>query len=106
MKIIDLKQIKADEQFKPHKIIQQEEVEVVILAFEPGQGLPVHKTPVDVFFYIVEGEAEILVGKETKTVKAGSIVLSPANIDHTVKNTSGEDNKVMVVKTPSPGIKK
>ncbi len=102
MEVIDLEQIKTEEKFRPHKIIQQDEVEVVILPFAPGQGLPVHTTPVDVFFQVLEGRVEIAVGDEVKEVPAGKVVLSPADIPHAVKNRSDRDVKVMVVKTPNP----
>ncbi len=102
MEIIDLKSIESSEEFRPHKLIQKDEVEVVLLAFEPGQGLPVHETPVDVFFHVIEGEAKIKVGEEEKTVSEGNIVLSPADIPHTVRNESEEEAKILVVKTPKP----
>ncbi len=56
----------------------------------------------DVFFYVVEGTAEIQVGDEIKEVEHGNIVLSPKDILHNVRNTSDEDAKIMVVKTPMP----
>ncbi len=103
METIDLDEIEADEKnFSPNRLIQQDEVEVVLLAFSPGQGLKEHTTPVDVFFYVVEGTAEIQVGDKIKQVEENNIVLSPKNIPHNVKNTSEEDTKVMVVKTPNP----
>jgi len=102
MEIINLDSIEPSEKFQPHKLIQKEEVEVVLLAFEPGQGLPIHETPVDVFFHVIEGEAHIKVGENEKTVSEGNIVLSPADIPHTVKNKSDEKAKILVVKTPKP----
>ncbi len=102
MEIIDLDSIESSEEFKPHKLIQKDEVEVVLLAFEPGQGLPVHETPVDVFFHVVEGEAEIKVGEEKEVVPEGNIALSPADIPHSVKNNSESEAKILVVKTPQP----
>ncbi|MFW6196918.1 MAG: cupin domain-containing protein [Thermoplasmatota archaeon] len=102
MEIIDTERYEAKEDFEPHRLIQEDEVQVVLLAFEPGQGLPVHTTPVDVFFYVIEGEPTIKVGDEEKAISAGNIVLSPKDIPHTVKNESEEDTKVLVVKTPNP----
>lgn len=103
MEIIDLDEIKPDEEkFSPNRLIQQDEVEVVLLAFSPGQGLKEHTTPVDVFFYVVEGTAEIQVGNEVKQVEEKNIVLSPKDIPHNVKNTSDEEAKILVVKTPNP----
>lgn len=102
MDVIDTKKFEAEEEFKPNRLIQQDEVQVVLLAFQPGQGLPVHTTPVDVFFYVIEGEPTIKVGDEEKQISSGNIVLSPRDIPHTVKNESDEDTKVLVVKTPNP----
>ncbi|MFW5945500.1 MAG: cupin domain-containing protein [Candidatus Natronoplasma sp.] len=103
MEIINLDEIKLNnEMFSPNRLIQQDEVEVVLLAFSPGQGLKEHTTPVDVFFYVVEGIAEVQVGDEIKQVDEKSIVLSPKDIPHNVKNTSDEDAKILVVKTPKP----
>ncbi len=103
MEKIDLDGIEAEEEsFSPNRLIQQEEVEVVLLAFSPGQGLKEHTTPVDVFFYVVEGKAEIQVGDDIEQVEEKNIVLSPKDIPHNVRNTSDEDTKVMVVKTPKP----
>ncbi|KXB05431.1 hypothetical protein AKJ49_00815 [candidate division MSBL1 archaeon SCGC-AAA382A03] len=95
--------MESSEEFKPHKLIQKDEVEVVLLAFEPGQGLPVHETSVDVFFHVIKGEAAIKVGEDEKNVSEGNIVLSPADIPHTVRNESDEEAKILVVKTPQPG---
>ena len=102
MDTIDLESIEASEEFQPHKLIQKDEVEVVLLAFQPGQGLPVHETPVDVFFLVLEGEPTIKVGEDVKVISAGNIILSPADIPHTVRNESDEDAKILVVKTPQP----
>ncbi len=102
MEIIDTEGYEAKDEFKPNKVIQEDDVEVVLLAFQPGQGLPVHTTPVDVFFYVIEGKPTIKVGDEEKAVSGGNIVLSPKDIPHTVKNESDDDTKVLVVKTPNP----
>lgn len=102
MKIIDLEKYEGKDDFKPHKVIQEEDVEVVLLIFKPGQGLPVHKTPVDVFFHIIEGIPDIKVGDEVKEVSSGSLVWSPKDIPHTIENNSSDTVRVLVVKTPNP----
>ncbi|MFO8110217.1 MAG: cupin domain-containing protein [Thermoplasmata archaeon] len=102
MKKIDLKEFEPKESFAPYKLIQQDEVDVVLLAFAPGQGLKEHTTPVNVFFHVIQGTAEIQVGDDVEHVPEGTIVLSPKDIPHNVRNTSHEDTKILVVKTPSP----
>lgn len=103
MEKIDLNEISPEEEkFSPNRLIEQEEVQVILLAFAPGQGLKEHTTPVDVFFHVIEGTAEIQIGEETEEIPEGNIVLSPKNIPHNVRNTSEEDAKILVVKTPNP----
>lgn len=103
MEVINLENvIFSAEKFIPNKLIEKREVQVVLLALEPGQEVPLHKTPVEVFFLVVKGKAEIIIGEEIKTVAAGNIVLSPANIPHAIKNNSPEKASVLVVKTPNP----
>ncbi|MFO7990760.1 MAG: cupin domain-containing protein [Thermoplasmata archaeon] len=103
MKKYDVNDIESNgEKFQPTKLIRKEDVEVVILPFAPGQGLPMHTTPVDVFFYIIEGKITVTVGDETEEIEAGNVVLSPKGIPHTLKNEADVDGKVMVVKTPKP----
>ncbi|MFW6048279.1 MAG: cupin domain-containing protein [Candidatus Natronoplasma sp.] len=103
METINLNDIETNkDKFSPKRLIQQDEVQVVLLAFAPEQGLKIHTTPVDVFFYVVEGTAEIQVGDEVEEVSQGNIVLSPKGIPHNVRNTSDGDSKILVVKTPNP----
>jgi len=84
------------------KLLVKDEVEVVRLELAPGKSLPVHKTPVEVFFYIIEGSGEIEVGDEREAVCAGDLVESPREIPHGLHNTSDKPFTVLVVKTPKP----
>ncbi len=84
------------------KLLSKTDVEVVRIKLDPGSSLPVHRTPVDVFFYIIEGCGEIEIGGESKTVEAGSVVESPKEIPHGLQNRSNGPFKVLVVKTPRP----
>lgn len=104
MEIINLEQsaISSGKKITPSRIIEKEEVQVVLLAFEPGQGVPEHKTPVDVFFYVVKGTVEIAIGEDNEEIREGNIVLSPANIPHAIKNNSSGRAMVLVIKTPNP----
>jgi len=84
------------------KLLSKEEVEAVRVELAPGSSLPVHGTPVDVFFFIIEGEGEVEIGGERETVSAGALVESPKNIPHGLHNTSDRPCSVLVVKTPRP----
>jgi len=60
-----------------------------IVKAKPGQGPPLHTHPYVEVAFIIEGTATITVGNETREVKAGGIVVIPANTPHRFVN-SGE----------------
>lgn len=54
----------------------------------------------DEAFYVLEGEAEVLVDGETKTIAAGEAGFAPKGKEHTFRLTGEEGGKVLVVVTP------
>jgi quercetin dioxygenase-like cupin family protein len=83
-------------------IYAHENAQVVILTLKPSESLRRHITPVDVFFYVLEGKGIVEVGEEKKEVEKDSIVHSPAKIVHCWYNESDKPLRIMVVKTPKP----
>ncbi len=74
----------------------------VHITLEPGQSLKKHVTPVDVFFYVLEGEGVVEIGGERETVSRDRIVESPARVPHRLANEGGGPFRVLVVKVPKP----
>ena len=88
---------------KAQRLYAHAEALVNHLTFQPGARLNTHTTPVDVFFYILEGKAWVEIGDERVAVEADSIVESPKDIPHALENHSDTDIlRVLVVKTPKP----
>jgi mannose-6-phosphate isomerase-like protein (cupin superfamily) len=58
-----------------------------IVKANPGQGPPLHKHPYVEVAFTIEGCATITVGDETREVKAGGIVVIPANTPHRFVNS-------------------
>ena len=58
-----------------------------IVNAKPGQGPPLHRHPYVEVAFTVEGCASITVGHETQEVKAGGIVVIPANTPHCFVNS-------------------
>jgi len=83
-------------------IYTHENAQVIILTLQPNESLKRHITPVDVFFYVLEGTGTVEVGEEKKQVTKDTIIHSPANIVHCWYNTSNKPLKIMVAKTPKP----
>ena len=58
-----------------------------IVKAEPGQGSPLRKHPYVEVAFTLEGRATITVGDEQREVKAGGIVVIPANTSHRFVNS-------------------
>src|SRR6266700_6038723 len=58
-----------------------------IVDARPGQGPPLHRHPYVEVAFTLEGCAAITVGNETHEVKAGGIVVIPANTPHRFVNS-------------------
>jgi quercetin dioxygenase-like cupin family protein len=58
-----------------------------IVNAKPGQGPPLHTHPYVEVAFTLEGRATITVGDETREVKAGGIVVIPANTPHRFVNS-------------------
>jgi quercetin dioxygenase-like cupin family protein len=60
-------------------IYSHENAQVITLTLNPSESLKRHITPVDVFFYVLEGKGVVEIGDEKKEVGKDTIVHSPAN---------------------------
>lgn len=80
------------------KIFESPQAAVIHMALKPGENLKSHITPVDILFYILEGEPTIEIGNEREKVSADSIVESPADIPHCVYNESDSLTRFLVIK--------
>jgi quercetin dioxygenase-like cupin family protein len=83
-------------------IYNHENAQVIVLTLQPGESLKRHITPVDVFFYVLEGRGVVEVGDEKKEVSKDTIIHSPARIIHCWYNKSDRVLRVLVAKTPKP----
>lgn len=105
MKAIELKDVPVNP--NPHgvetrKFHENEFVQAVQITLKPGEQLKKHITPVDIFFYVLEGTGIVEIGDEKREVTKDTFIESPANIPHCWYNYSNEIVKVLVVKTPCP----
>ena len=67
------------------EIIKKELGTVTFFAFDKGQGLSEHSAPFDAMDQAIDGEAEITISGVKKTVKAGQIIIMPANEPHALQ---------------------
>jgi mannose-6-phosphate isomerase-like protein (cupin superfamily) len=62
-------------------------ISAYVVNARPGEGPPLHEHPYVEVAFTVEGCATITVGAETREVKAGGIVVIPANTPHRFVNS-------------------
>ena len=79
-----------------------EHATVVHIELKPGETLKKHITPVDVLFYVLEGEGEITIGDETQKIRINELIVSPKKIPHQLGNTSSQTFRFLVIKVPKP----
>ena len=105
MRIIDVKNIEIAD--TPHKVdvrklFNFKYATIVHIKLKPDEALRKHKTPVDVNFYVLEGEGIVEIGDEREMVKKDQLIFSPAKIPHRLLNESEKDFRFLVIKTPTP----
>lgn len=67
------------------EIIQKTTGTVTLFAFDKNQGLSEHTAPYDALVMITDGQAEITVSGVKHELKAGEMLLMPANSPHALK---------------------
>ena len=72
----------ADGSVVSKTLIKKDIGNITLFAFDSGQGLSEHTAPFDAVVYILNGQAQITIGEKTSTVKAGEMLIMPANISH------------------------
>ena len=60
---------------------------ITFFGFDKGQSLSEHTAPFDAIVQIVEGSAEVSIGKKKYNVGEGEIIIMPANIPHAIHAT-------------------
>ncbi|HEC56757.1 MAG TPA: cupin domain-containing protein [Candidatus Syntrophoarchaeum butanivorans] len=92
--------LKAFIDYSPGSIVSKALIDkkagtVTLFAFDRGQGLSEHSAPYDVLVQIIEGESEIIIGGEAHRVRAGEVIIMPADVPHAVK--APEQFKMLLV---------
>ncbi|AGB41175.1 hypothetical protein Halha_1228 [Halobacteroides halobius DSM 5150] len=104
MEIIKMDQLKGTERWEGitvKKILKNEDTQVMNLVLQPGDKVPEHSVPVNVFFYIVEGKGTLRIGDEKKVVEAKDIIPCTPNTKMSLQADQGEKFVVLNIKTPS-----
>ena len=81
----DLPLVRDKDGVRGTKIYSQAEGEIVHMYLEPGAKLPLHNTPVNVAFYILEGNPTIIIGDEEQSFKIAGIGQKAVKLEKYIK---------------------
>lgn len=73
---------------------------ITLFALAEGEGISTHTTSGDAMVQILDGEAEITIGDQTLTVKAGETVIMPSDIPHALEARKAFKMLLTVIKRP------
>lgn len=86
-----------DDTVVSREVIKKELGTVTFFAFGHGQGLSEHSAPFDAMVQVIDGEAEITISGEVNTVKAGEIIIMPANEPHALQAKNGPYKMILTM---------
>ncbi len=66
-------------------VLKQPGGNVTLFAFDAGQELSEHTAPYDALVQVLEGEAEVTIAGRPHRLRAGDLILMPANKPHAVR---------------------
>ncbi|MFZ5754074.1 MAG: cupin domain-containing protein [Bacillota bacterium] len=81
-------------------IAQLPGVSVTLFSLAKGEGISTHTTSGDAMVQVLDGEAEITIGGEVVTVKAGETVIMPADVPHGLEARERFKMLLTVIKKP------
>lgn len=91
----------------PHKVdvrklYDDESAQIMHITLKSGESLKPHKTPVDVCFYILEGNPTVHIGEESKSFPKDTLIESPSKNIHYLSNENDDLARILVIKAPRP----
>jgi quercetin dioxygenase-like cupin family protein len=83
-KVLDLKDLITyqEGQVLSRTIAQVPTANITLFSLNKGEGISTHVTSGDAMVQILDGEAEITIGDDIFTVKAGETIIMPSDIPH------------------------
>lgn len=72
---------------------------LTLFAFGKGQGLSEHTAPYDAFVNVLDGEADVTVSGQTCRVKAGEMIILPANQPHALQAVTNFKMMLIMIRT-------
>lgn len=94
--VINLKEIEYLDKINKKQVFDNNESSLTLISFKAGVERALHCDEKDEVAQIIEGVADITVGKETHRLKAGEMIIMPAKIPHGL--FAVEDTKMLLLR--------
>jgi quercetin dioxygenase-like cupin family protein len=65
-----------------------DDITLIVEEIAPGDRIPLHIHPLNEVIVVLEGDAEVTLGDETRKVGAGAVVFIPAGTPHSTRNAT------------------
>jgi quercetin dioxygenase-like cupin family protein len=87
-------------------LVHHDHATIKNLILKKGESIPNHQVPVDVTFFILQGQGIINIADQSYQVKANDIVICPPNTMMSVKANDDTTLSFLNIKTPGIIVKK
>ena len=95
-KIIDLKEIEYLDTIHKKFVFDNEQSSLTLLSFKAGVERSIHTDEKDEVAQIIEGVADIAIGKDVYRLSAGQMIVMPAKTPHGLKAV--ENTKMLLLR--------
>ena len=79
-------------------LYKDEKTDVTLFGFAAGQELTEHRSPYTAIIQVLQGEAAFTLGKEEVKAQAGSWILMPPNLPHSLRATTSMKMLLTLIK--------
>ncbi len=80
-------------------IIEKKTGTVTLFAFDQGEGLSEHTAPFDAMVHVLDGEVEITISGKPFQLRAGEMIIMPADQPHALKAKTQFKMLLIMIKT-------
>ena len=99
MKIVSLSNAsKVPFNFEGYILHSSSSLEVIHLCIQPGEEIPQHANPFDVFVSLIKGEITLLIGEDKKRLTLYDTVEIAKNFKRGFVNSGSEEARLIIIK--------
>ncbi|HOK38434.1 MAG: cupin domain-containing protein [Bacteroidales bacterium] len=79
-------------------LFTREDIEFLTLKLKPQQNLEVVRINCDAFFYVVNGNPEVIINEEKYKAQINDFIFCPVGSNHCINNPNDDYSLVIVIK--------